>query len=77
MPSFDVAVALKSSYHRDAMHLWTQNDIHDINALASTIPYCDIVVTDKAMASHAIRTGLAERLNTIVLARLSDLPKYL
>ena len=77
MPSFDVAVTLKTSYHRDAMHLWTQNDIHDINALASTIPYCDIVVTDKAMASHAIRTGLAERLNTIVLARLSDLPKYL
>ncbi|MFN6122072.1 MAG: hypothetical protein ACK5CE_20890 [Actinomycetes bacterium] len=73
MPSFDVAVSLKASYHSDGNHRWTTNDIHDLDALGSTVPYCDIVVTDKAVASHLRRTGVAERLGTIVLSSLSDL----
>ena len=77
MPSFDVSVTLKTSYHHNRNHPWKQNDIHDINAMASTVPYCDIVVTDKAVSSHIIRTGLAKRFNTIVLAHLSDLHGYL
>ncbi len=77
MPSFDVAVTMKTEYHRDPSHRWTPNDIHDIDALGSTLPYCSIVVTDKAAASHAVRTGLAERLGTIVLSRVSDVLRYL
>jgi hypothetical protein len=77
MPSFDVAVTIKTEYHRDPNHVWRPNDITDIDAVGSTLPYCDIVVTDKAVASHAQRTGLAERLGTTVLARLSDLPALL
>jgi hypothetical protein len=77
MPSFDVAVTIKTSYHRDPRHRWTPNDIHDIDALGSTMPYCDVVVTDKAVASHANRTGLAQRLGTVVLPRLSDVLSHL
>ena len=77
MPSFDATVTLKTEYHRDPGHRWTTNDIHDIDALGSTLPYCDIVVTDKAAASHAVRTGLAERLQTTVLSRTADLLKHL
>ena len=77
MPSFDVAVTLKTSYHRNANHQWTNNDIHDIHAIAGTLPYCDIVVSDKAVISHVMRTGLSERLSTTVLASLSDLPEHL
>lgn len=77
MPSFDVAVTLKTAYHRDPMHPWKPNDIHDIDAMGSTLPYCDIVLTDKAVASHVKRTKLDERLDTIVLWRLSDLPQHL
>jgi hypothetical protein len=77
MPSFDVAVTIKSEYHRDASHVWKTNDIADIDALGSTLPYCDIVVTDKAVTSHARRTGLADRLGTVVLSGLSDLPPLL
>ena len=77
MPSFDVAVTLKASYHQNAKHSWTHNDIHDINAMASTIPYCDIVVMDKEVLSHVNRTGLADRMNTNAIARLSDLCKFL
>jgi hypothetical protein len=77
MPSFDVAVTLKTEYHRDPSHRWRINDVHDIDALGSTIPYCDIVVTDKEVAGHAIRSGLATRLNTAVLSQLSDLVERL
>ena len=77
MPSFDVAVSLKASYHSNPMHRWTANDIHDIDALGSTVPYCDIVVTDKAAASHLRRTGVAERLDTTVLSSLDDLASTL
>jgi hypothetical protein len=45
--------------------------------MGSTLPYCDVVVTDKAMASHIQRTGLSDRLETVVLARLSELGQHL
>ena len=77
MPSFDTSVTLKTSLHKNATHGWTANDVHDVHALASTLPYCDIVVTDRAMASHGIRTGLTDRLNTVVLSRLADLSQHL
>lgn len=77
MPSFDVAVTLKTAYHRDSRHRWTTNDIHDIDALGSTLPYCDIVLTDKAVAETARTSGLATRLDTIVLHRLQDLVDHL
>ena len=77
MPSFDASVTLKTSLHKDARHPWTPNDIHDLHALASTLPYCDIVITDRAMASQAVQTGLASRLNTVVLSHLSDLRQHL
>ncbi len=62
MPSFDVTVTLKTEYHRNPNHSWTPNDVCDIQALASTLPYCDMVVTDKAVATVAARTGLADSL---------------
>jgi hypothetical protein len=77
MPSFDVAVTIKTAYHRDPSHRWTTNDIADIDALGSTLPYCDVVLTDKAVASNVKRAGLTERLDTVVLSRLSDLVNYL
>ena len=77
MPSFDASVTLKTSLHKNARHRWTPNDVHDVHALASTLPYCDIVITDRAMASQAAQTGLASRLNTIVLSHLSDLRQHL
>ncbi len=77
MPSFDVSVTLKTAYHRDGSHLWTPNDILDIDALSSTVPYCDVVVTDKAAASNLVRASVAERLRTTILSRITELPAHL
>ena len=77
MPTFDVAVTLKASYHRNPNHPWKRNDIFDIDAMSTVLPYCDVVVTDKAMKSHIEQTKLAKRLNTKVLANLDDLAEPL
>jgi hypothetical protein len=77
MPSFDVSVSMKTAYHRNPAHRWKPNHIHDIDALASTVPYCDIVVTDKEAASHLLQTGVAGRFQTTVLSRVEDLIELL
>jgi hypothetical protein len=48
MPLTRVAVSLKAHYHRNRQHSWTSNDIHDIDALAVAMPYCDAVFADAA-----------------------------
>lgn len=73
MPSFDVAVTIKAAYHRNPQHRWKRNDIYDIDALGSAVPYCDIVVTDNAAATHVRSAGLPERFDTEVLHDLAAL----
>jgi hypothetical protein len=58
MPSQRVVIELKTNYHRDPNHRWTTNDLHDIDAMSLALPYCDVVLTDAAVRSHAQRTGL-------------------
>lgn len=77
MPTFDVAVTLKASYHRNPNHPWKRNDLFDIDAMSTVLPYCDVVVTDKAIASHIDQAKLARRLDTRVLASLDDLVEQL
>jgi hypothetical protein len=71
MPSYDVAVTMKASYHRDATHAWTPNDINDIDAPGSTPPA--LRHRRNGQGGGAARTGLAERLGATVLSRLDDL----
>lgn len=77
LPSLDVAVTIKASYHRNPNHRWTVNDIYDIDAMGSTVPYCDCVVTDRAVASHIRRAHLDDRLGTTVLSNLDELATLL
>ena len=72
----DLGVGNRLTLHDEEI-LQNLKEIHDINALASAIPYCDVVVTDKEMVSHANRNKLTERMNTVMLASLSDLREYL
>ena len=77
MPSCDVAITLKTCYHQNPQHRWKRNDLYDIDAMAQAVPYCDVVATDKAACSHINRSGLAERLGTIVIAHVDELPALL
>jgi hypothetical protein len=77
MPSTEVSIELKRAWHRNGERKWTVNDIYDIDAMALAIPYCDVVVTEKA-CHHILRAaGLPERMGTALLHHLGDLPRIL
>jgi hypothetical protein len=77
MPSSEVATTLKFQDHRNRSKRWAFNDIFDIDALSIAVPYCDVVVTDTHRRSvlHTVRVD--ERMDTVVLARLTELPEHL
>ena len=77
MPSTEVAIELKTAWHRNRDKLWVANDIFDIDALAVAVPYCDIVVTEKACHHALTRAKLGDRMNTALLRSIADLPKTL
>jgi len=77
MPSTEVSIELKTAWHRNRSKAWTANDIYDIDALALAVPYCDIVVTEKA-CHHVLNVArLGERMHTALLRDLGDLPRVL
>lgn len=79
MPSSEVAIELKTALHRDAARAaaWLPNDVTDIDQLAMAVPYCDVVVTEKAGADSLKKAHLDERCATTLLRSLNDLPSYL
>ncbi len=77
MPSTEVSIELKTAWHRNPSKSWTANDIYDLDALALAVPYCDIVVTDKA-CYHALSVArFGDRMHTALLRNLADLPRAL
>ena len=77
MPSTEVSIELKTAWHRNRDKNWTANDIYDIDAMALAVPYCDIVVTEKA-CHHALTTArLDKRMHTAILRDLNELPNTL
>jgi hypothetical protein len=77
MPSSEVSIELKWAWHRNGDKQWTANDIYDIDAMALAIPYCDVVVTEKACHHILSAAGLGERMHTALLHNLNDLPRTL
>ena len=53
---------------------WSANDIYDIDALALAVPYCDIVVTEKACHHVLQASHLGKRMHTALLRSLDELP---
>ena len=61
----------------NSTQMWTANDVYDIDALAIAVPYCDVVVTEKACHHVLTTAGLDRRMRTAILRRLDDLPTAL
>jgi hypothetical protein len=74
MPSTDVAMTLKTAWHRNRDKPWSANDIYDGDAMALAVPYCDIVVTEKACHHALVSAGTDKRMNTVLLRDLARLP---
>ena len=78
MPSRRVATMLQHHYLKDSNKHWKINDLRDNAALAMTIPYCDIVVTDSAAWNTAVNHAhLDKEFGTAIFRSLTDLAAYL
>lgn len=77
MPSSRVAISLKTRYHRNGQHQWTTNDIHDIDALAVAVPYCDTVFTDKAARNALAASFEIKPLGTFLPRRPRELADWI
>jgi hypothetical protein len=66
LPTVHVFATLRYWKHRDTTHPWEQHDFTDLAVLATAIPYCDAVVTERRWA-HLVRvSGLAGEYGTRV-----------
>ena len=77
MPSTEVSIELKTAWHRNRDKHWTANDMHDIDAMSLAVPYCDVVVTEKACQHVLGAACLGKRMHTALLRNLEDLPRTL
>ncbi|MFF4263031.1 hypothetical protein [Streptomyces virginiae] len=77
MPSGDVHITLTTAAHRNRDKQWTPNDIFDIDALSTAVPYCDAVVTERH-ACHVLRTErIPAKTGTEIMATLQELVTWL
>lgn len=77
LPSVQVAVDLKLGVHRNNQRGWMQNDIYDTDAMSIAVPYCTVVVADRAVADALRRVKTGERHGTFITGRLKELADVL
>ena len=77
VPSLFVLTELRRLRYANAAQDFRRTDLNDIRALSVAIPYCDIVVTDKAWASLLRRSDLPERWRTHVFTSVRELAAHL
>ena len=77
MPTTEVAMEIKTQYHRDPNKPWAVNDIYDIDALAVAVPYCDVVFTDAAARRTLTEAHLDSRMKTALPRRPDELADLL
>ena len=73
IPTMDVLFVLSERKTRDLSRPTDPNDLWDLAFLAPTIPYCQVVVTEKYWSHIAKATKLDAKYSCRVLARLEEL----
>jgi hypothetical protein len=77
MPHTQVAVSLKTHFHRNPHHVWTSNDISDIDAMSVAYAYCDAVFPDKAIRHGLLNSAELRVFDTFVPRHPSELVEWL
>ncbi|MGV9679173.1 hypothetical protein ACWDSJ_28160 [Nocardia sp. NPDC003482] len=77
LPSRWVTSELRRARLRNPQKRWEKNDLNDLLALSTAVPYCDVVVTENEWVHHLTHLGLADRYGTTVLADLTKLTDVL
>lgn len=77
MPHTQVAISVKTRYHKDPLHKWTVNDIVDIDAVSVAYAYCEAVFTDKAVRAALLSSRELRALGTFVPRHPEELTDWL
>ncbi|MGY4766032.1 hypothetical protein ACXC9Q_03830 [Kribbella sp. CWNU-51] len=77
MPHTQVAVSVKTRYHRDPRHNWTVNDIVDIDAVSVAYAYCEAVFPDKAVRHALLSSKELQSIGTYLPRRPGELSEWL
>jgi hypothetical protein len=77
MPHSQVAISIKTRYHRDPGHHWTTNDITDIDAVSVAYAYCDVVFTDKAIRAALANSKELRAIPTFLPRTPTELAEWL
>ncbi len=77
MPSAEVMIEMKAARHRNPSMTWDTNTIFDIDAMALSVAYCDVVVTERHAYSILHRAGLNERMDTALMRTPQQLVDWL
>lgn len=77
MPQVQVAISMKTRYHRNPTRTWRTNDISDIDAMAIAYPYCDAVFTDREARAALADTPDLRRFGTFLPVRPAELTAWL
>jgi hypothetical protein len=77
MPSSEVAVELKTALHKNGSHVWTTNDIHDIDAMAVAVPYCDVVFTDAAVRARIVDSRIDQRMRCVLPRKVEEFTRVI
>ncbi len=77
LPSVRVAVDLKLAVHRNNQRGWDHNDVYDTDAMSIAVPYCAVVLADKAVADALRRVKAGEDHGTLITGKLEELAEVL
>ena len=77
LPSVRIAVDLKLAVHRNNQRGWEQNDVYDTDAMSIAVPYCAVVVADKAVADALRRVKTGDHHGTLITGKLEALAEVL
>lgn len=77
LPSLRVAVDLKLAVHRNNQRGWEQNDLYDTDAMSVAVPYCAVVVADKAVVDALRRVKTEAHHGTLITRKLEELAELL
>ncbi len=77
MPSRWVERELRRLRQSNPQKRWEGNDLNDVTALAISVPYCDVVITERGWSAMINDGKVNKRFDTRVLADLRRLPEVL
>ena len=73
IPSYDVLLSLMLARDEETPRDIDRNDMLDMAFLATAIPYCDVVVTERYFGNLALRLKLHEKYECAILTDVSTL----